>query len=254
MELIMIEKLKNRFPILIPIISYIVVSWIILQVVAMFISMYNLPQLIFSVLLILLVSFFPFIFVIYAVKTFLFQPLYVDAQIKAAETSTKKIYLSIHSLTPANQKHKKATILNETLKKARQRGVDVKLLAPGGFDRAEGAYIVSEEYKLEIRFAKFLEDQDLRFIIMDNDTVIISYQKIPTPMTKLSRKFAIIKSERLNKLLTNEFNNIWNNEKTLTYEQYIKELMNNLNVTGEESLRRCSDRLGIPEDDLKRFV
>lgn len=179
------------------------------------------------------------------------RPLYADAQIKSFKVAHKSIYLSIHSLNSVscNPKYKE---FNETLKHIAEQGVEVKVIVPGGIERARGAYELCQLYNFDVRFIDQLEDEDLRFTLVDDDIVIISYQKIPSK--RLSRKYAYIKSINLNSILKNYFVSLWESNKSMNFKDYILKLMNDLCYEEDESLPRISNRLQIPLDCLQQII
>ena len=181
--------------------------------------------------------------------------LYINAQLKGFKSAEESIYLSIHSLN-SEAKNYKYKIFNNTLEKAKKRKIDVKVLAPCGFKRIHGAYELCIEHKLfdNIRFNPQLEDKNLRFSLIDDNVVLVSNQKIPTE--KLSRKYANIKSERLNELLKKYFEELWSKETTLDFYQYLKIILDEFGTTEADptSIKIFSDRTGIPIDFLKHFL
>lgn len=225
---------------------------IILGAVDMLINNSILPQGLFR----LVFYCFAAIFIIISLVAFLipiFKPLYTTAQIKSFNSAKHSIYVSIHSLNPesANPIFRQ---FNEALEDAKNQGKTVRLMAPCGIDRVRGAYEMHSRYDFDKRFLEELEDEDLRHTLIDDNISIISYQKVPAK--KLSRKFAYIKSERLNKLLKGYFEKMWEQEGSLTFEQFLRDTLDKLNVTKDEpsSIKRASERLGIAERDLKEFL
>ena len=110
------------------------------------------------------------------------------------------------------------------------------------------------EHKLtdNMRFNPQLEDENLRYTLIDDSIILISQQKIPSD--KLSRKYAYIKSERLNGLLKKYFDEMWSNETTINFNQYLKNVLDDMSVTDSDSIKRFSERTGIPEDYVNDFL
>lgn len=225
---------------------------IILGAVDMLVSNSILPQGLFRIVFYC----FTAIFIIISLVFFLipvFKPLYTTAQIKAFKSAKHSIYVSIHSLNPEST-NSIFVQFNEALDDARSQGKIVKLMAPCGIERVRGAYEMHSKYDFDKRFLEELEDEDLRYTLIDDNISIISYQKVPAK--KLSRKFAYIKSERLNKLLKGYFEKMWDQKNALTFEQFLQSTLDQLNITKGEpsSIKRASERLGIPEKYLKDFL
>lgn len=78
------------------------------------------------------------------------RPLYADAQIKSFGLAHKSIYLCIHSLNPESNDPKYKEF-NEALKNSVERGVTVQIIAPGGVERAAGAYELYQLYNFDIK-------------------------------------------------------------------------------------------------------
>lgn len=179
--------------------------------------------------------------------------LYITAQLKGFKSSVDSIYLSIHSLHGESAKYKYKAF-NNAVEKAKKRKIDVKILAPCETERILGAYGMCIKHKLfdNMRFNPQLEDENLRYTLIDDSIILISQQKIPSD--KLSRKYAYIKSERLNGLLKKYFDEMWSNETTINFNQYLKNVLDDMGVTDSDSIKRFSERTGIPEDYVNDFL
>lgn len=176
------------------------------------------------------------------------KPLYIDAQLKAFKLAKDSIYLSIHSLNPSSS-NPKFVKFHELLREAINQGKKVQIIAPCGVERVFGAFEMVQNYGLyeNMRFLKQLEDEDLRYTLVDDESVIISYQKIPSK--KLSRKFACIKSIRLNVLLKEQFTSLWLDESSLDFDHYLLSILDELKVDKDDilSIKKAAIRLNIPE-------
>lgn len=213
-----------------------------------------LPQNTFKKLFFILVTIYIIAVVIVCLLNFL--PLYyINAQLKGFKSSENSIYLSIHSLNSESTKYK-YKLFNNAIEKAKKRKIDVKILAPCGTERILGAYEMCVEHKLidNMRFNPQLEDENLRYTLIDDSIILISQQKIPSK--KLSRKYAYIKSERLNELLKKYFDEMWSKETTIDFNQYLKNVLDDLGTTKSDptSIKIALERTGIPEDYLIRFL
>lgn len=203
---------------------------IVLGAVDMLVNNRILPQGIFTLAFYCLTA----AFIIGSLVAFLipvFRPLYTVAQIKAFKSAKQSIYVSIHSLNPEST-NPIFRQFNEALEDAKNQGKTVQLMAPCGIERVRGAYEMHSKYDFDKRFLEDLEDEDLRCTLIDDNISIISYQKVPAK--KLSRKFAYIKSERLNKLLKGYFEGMWKQESSLTFEQFLQSTLEKLNVTKDK--------------------
>ena len=179
-----------------------------------------------------------------------FRGLYIDKQIHEIENAKKSILLSIHSLSDENKK-KQYKKFNVVLRAAKERGVDVKVLAPCGRERAIGAYQLSEIYGIEMRFANQLEIEDLRFICVDNERVVFSQQKVPNK--GLSAKFSEVHGNEICKMLGKYFKKVWKDSATLDYERYLIKCTRDLFRSVEDiNLEVAARNLNVPIKQLER--
>lgn len=179
-----------------------------------------------------------------------FRGLYVDKQIHEIESAEKSVLLSIHSLSDENKKEQ-YKMFNKALSDAQARGVEVKVLAPCGRERAIGAYQLNHHYYIEMRFAKQLELEDLRFILVDGERVVFSQQEVPN--TGLSSKFKDVQGKELCRILTEYFDGIWGDCHTLNYYQYLVKCIKDLfRCYGDIDLDAASRNLGVPKRALEK--
>ena len=247
----MLNSLKNKNYILFILMSIVGIFWSILQIIDILEAHEILPEKTFVFTFWILIIIF-FIIIIIITLVHAFRPAYIDEQIKYIKKANETIYMSIHSLN-GEEKNIKYKKLDESLQIAKNNKKDVKILAPGGIERAHGAWQMCKNRHLTMKFAEQLEDQDLRYTLIDNDIVIISYQKISSK--GLSRKFATIHSERLNKTLKKYFEDMWNEKDSKDFSDYLKNILDDLKITKEPaSIKRASKKLEILEDDLKEFL
>lgn len=254
---------KFRFSIIIPVIGLISK---ILGNVNMFQSNGILPPKTFNYVFYISI----FVFVIWIIVVFLIdyfklinkveqlnkdKPLYIDEQIKYFKEAHKRIYVLMDSLNP-EAKNSKLVEFDLALENAHksQSKVDVKLFTPNTDEkgRSRGAYDITKR-NLEIYFLDILSNKDLRFSIIDDHIVIISYRNEESE--DFSREFATIKSETLNRLLREHLKDLVENEKPINFEQYLMKRLKSLGVLSRKiSIKKASERLDIPENFLIDFV
>lgn len=248
----MFKKFIKKRPIIFSLVGYFTLAWGVAKVIDVFVANFNLPEWVFPVYIIFMLAGFLIALAIMLLSRLFNQRLYIDAQIEGCSKAKKTIFFSIHSLNPIGT-NKKYKLFNESLNEAINRGVIVKVLAPGGVDRAQGAYELSEQFGIPIKFAMQLEDEDLRFTLIDELEVMLSYQKIPSK--KLSKVFAKIESRNLNRILTSYFLSIWNSKSSFSFQEYILSLCEDLSITNNiSSIKRCSKRIGVPTHVIKRIL
>lgn len=250
----MIKNIKENMPLLYKLFYTGNIIIILLSFISILEDKSLLPQDVFRTVYIISLVIYTFLCILLFLINIL-QPLYIDAQIKYFKMARHSIYLSIHSVN-SESNNTKYKIFNQTIENANRKRVDVKILAPCSIDRIYGAYEMCEKYRLKnhMRFNAHLEDESLRYTLIDDSIVLISYQSIPSK--KLSRKFVCIKSVRLNKLLKNYFMEMWSGEDTLHFNQFLKNILYQLQVTESDfsSISRATEFIKIPEDYLSNFL
>ncbi len=179
-----------------------------------------------------------------------FKGLYVDKQIFEIENAKKSVWVSIHSLSDENLK-KQYKRFNKALAEAQSRGIDVKVLAPDGEERAIGAYQLCEHYHIEMRFANQLEIEDLRFVLIDGEKVIFSQQN--TPNIGLSSKYAEVQGKQIGQMLKDYYMSVWKDEYTLDYNRFLTKCVTDLFRTKEDiDIIAAAKRLQIPKEALQK--
>lgn len=179
-----------------------------------------------------------------------FKGLYVDKQIYEIENAKKSVWVSIHSLSDENLK-KQYKRFNKALAEAQCRGLDVKVLAPDGEERAIGAYQLCEHYHIEMRFANQLEIEDLRFILIDGEKAILSQQKIPN--IGLSSKYAEVQGKQIGQMLKAYYRKVWKDKHTLDYNHFLMKCVTDLFCTKDDiDFVAASKRLQVPKEALEK--
>lgn len=177
--------------------------------------------------------------------------LYVYRQIELIKEAKTSIWCSIHSLSDEKKKIEYEDF-DLALEKATDEIKNVKVLAPCGIERAQGAYQLARIHHVDIRFAKELEIEDLRFVLIDGRKVVFSQQK--PKINGLSGDFSDVESQELGKLLENYLSEIWNDpSRSLSYEQYLVKCVNELFCKPEDiDYDLAFQRLKVPPKELKR--
>lgn len=185
------------------------------------------------------------------VKEIATRSLYLDVVIDHVQNVKESSLLAIHTLNPSRQ-NEKIRILQELLSNTRKAGKDIRILAPAGRERAEAIYELNTVRQIPIKVLTYLDDEDLRFTILDHDRTIISVKE---PMYDNQGSVGvIIKSERLNMVLRNYFNDLWNREEAMSCDEFLrKEIQQLLDPTIPLSNASIAQKLGIPEIEVERL-
>ena len=176
-----------------------------------------------------IVSFFVFI----SFYTFLYDEhyKYIKKQIKMIRRARKSIIIVMHSLSneDKNRLYKNfdeeleiavKRLKNDSGEEEHQNKDNVRVLTYKGKEvekgRVEGARQINEK-QIPIRFLDCVEDYDCRFIVVDQRYIAFSVHKMH--MLGLSKKYVYIESENLAKNLTRDFDEMWYNKNTKSYEE-----------------------------------
>ena len=247
------DKLKEKSPIISTIICVICVISTILQNVDMFQSNGLLPDETFKKVFFILTVVLVIITIIICLID-RFCPLYIEAQMKAFQSARKSICIVMDSLNP-EYKDSKLVKFDTLLENAKNNDVTVKILTRTGTERerSRGAYDICHERKLEMKFLDELNAKSLRFILIDNDEIIISCSKGIS--RGFSKKYAHFRNEKLHGMLMDYFNERWVREQALDFDKFLLSRLIEIGVmSGETSIKRGAEILDIPESFLIYFV
>lgn len=232
--------------------SYAALAWLVIQVVDVVSPSFGLPTWVSTATVTVATLALPFILLVYVYALPKISPAHIDKQIDEVRAARKSVLLSVHTLDPSSR-DSRILSLQKALGEAAIRGVEVRLMSPGGADRVRAAYELSVIHGVPIRVLDELEDQDLRFTLIDDRTVLLSHQ--PLGEKQLSRIFSVIRSERLHSLLRTYFNQLWARSTAMTFEQYLRAVCLGLGgaiTTG--SSQRLSERLGLPVHVIHNII
>jgi len=142
--------------------------------------------------------------------------------------------------------------ISREIRSAIKRGVKVKFLIPKIEDRIHVGY----KYKqlgAEVKFVEGLLAHDLRLMIIDNRCTIIGLpaeagEKQPT------RKGFKIPSETLSKILDETIERYWNNENSVEYDEYLREIIEKYEAMHPGiSIEAISNYLNLSPDEIRRI-
>ena len=232
-------------------VAYTAAAWVVIQVAAVVSPHLGLPAWVPSAVITAVVVALPLILLAYIFAVPWLAPRYIDQQIDAAAGAKGTLLLCVHSLQPAAA-DPRIFKLQQALGRAKARNVDVRLLTPGGVDRVEAAFELAITHGVPIRIVAELEDQDLRFTIVDGSTVIISHQ--PRRDKGLSKTFSRLESQRLHAILGAYFEQLWMSAKSQSFDDYVTALASELGMKSDPvSIERVAARLGISPVYLQKL-
>lgn len=162
---------------------------------------------------------------------------FLNQQIKYMKKAEHSIYIVFRSLSPEeSDKHYRKydetlqRVIEDSKQKDRKNPLDVKILAPNirSENRRKGAEEIHER-KIDIKFHDQLNNNDFRFMLVDDSILIISQQDKETP--EPSRKCVVLKSHNLGADVKKRFEELW--MEALEYDKYEKGYLeeNNKNTT-----------------------
>jgi tRNA uridine 5-carbamoylmethylation protein Kti12 len=174
---------------------------------------------------------------------------YSEEVMSAVASATSRIYLAIHTLAPARS-NERVLLLQKLLMERALLGCDIRVLAPQGPERVEAAFELREK-GIPTRHLQFMEDEDLRFSLIDSSTVIISTRSDEqNGQTSVALR---VQSERLTHMLGEYFLSHWNRTAALGYRELVSaEAEKLLDPSSPMTPRGLASRLGIPERQLRR--
>lgn len=143
---------------------------------------------------------------------------YIKKQIEAAKKAESSIYIVMNSLSPESV-HRLYKKYDAILQEAKyERGVsDIRILAPCIYTekRLTGAFDIVKR-GLTIRFTDKLNERDLRYMLVDEKTIVFGNQKKET--IEPSRSCVEIDGKRLPTMLKDDFMQLW--EDAITLKEY----------------------------------
>lgn len=129
---------------------------------------------------------------------------------------------------------------------AKKRGGNFRhrgIIAPR-HDTIAGAYELINRAAINIRFHDYYNSSTLRFVIIDKKKSILAIAKPEEP----SEQAYFIDSYTLAKALAAEFENLWTDDKVMSFPQYVKKAIEAL---GELPTSEKAKRLNIPEEVIE---
>lgn len=170
---------------------------------------------------------------------------YFDTILKSVENAKESVSLCVHTLEPSH-KNENIRTLQEKLENANATNKKVRILAPPGEDRVEAAYEIKKK-NIPIKFLNSLKDEDFKFTVVDKNITVISIGP------SSSEVGVIIESERLNELLRNYFNSLWDQPEAKEYDLFLSDTIREFGDTVHTSSSlKISEKLKIPVDEIDR--
>lgn len=161
------------------------------------------------------------------------------------EEAENEVLFTSRSMTTPEKEPLMAGIIQASVKRqdlAKKNGTDFThrgIIAPR-LSTIAGAFQLINKTSIDIRFNDYLNYSTLRFIIIDRKKTIIAIAK-PEEKTELSYSF---ESYTLANALAGEFEKLWIGENVKTFQQYLDELIKNLDDLPNSEK---AERLNIPE-------
>lgn len=182
------------------------------------------------------------------VKELRSRPTYAEEVISAVSTAKFRVYLAVHTLVPS--KTDPAIFrLQKLLVDCSCSGCDVRILAPQGPDRIQAAFELRTK-GIATRHLAFIEDEDLRFSVIDSDITIISTRSL---QEQGQTSFALrVKSVHLTNLLASYFNAYWNHPSAMGFYEFITaEVAKLTDPSNPPTPSALLKRLRVPENEIR---
>lgn len=229
--------------------AYYAFVWLIIESVDVLSASFGAPSWVMKLLWLVAGAAFPAALILRHIVLIRTRQRYIDRQLAACGTAVERLLFSFHSLRPAAA-NPEIGQLQRKISEAKRRGVDVRIVAPGGIDRLAGAFELVLRHKVSLRILPALEDQDFRFTLIDRRQLIVSQQ--PLGRTGLSREFVIIESERLNRVVHAYFDSLWNSPEAYELGPYVRLLYSEMN--NSISRTRFAERAAVTPAELDTLL
>lgn len=181
-----------------------------------------------------------------AIKTLAGRKTYSETLANEIARAKSRVYLVMHTLV-SSMADSSVSRLQDLLRDRCSAGCDVRLLAPVGPDRLEASSELRRK-GIPIRHLAFLEDDDLRFGLIDSDTVIVGVHA--DKRTGRTSDALAIKSVRLASLLAAYFDAYWHHPGALSFVDYARtEITKLVDPSNPPTVRTLAERLGITEKE-----
>lgn len=141
----------------------------------------------------------------------------------------------------------------DAVSQATARGVKVSYLLPHTADRLSMANRYAKA-KAEVRFNAGVLVSDARFMVVDDEEVVIGLPSKNGP-DEPTRKGHAIRSESVAVLFRRDFEEHWNSSDAVGYWTFLKELVDRArDVTPEGSPGLIASNLNVDVDDVKKVM
>jgi hypothetical protein len=132
------------------------------------------------------------------------------------------------------------------------RSVRIRYLIPETVDRIFMGYRY-HGLGSQVRYHRGLIVHDLRYMVVDGETVVIGLPE-ETGEEQPTRKGFSIRSESLARILREEFNKLWLSEKAVAYEDFLRESIDHLRETNPGiSSELVAKHLDVDHDEISRY-
>jgi hypothetical protein len=164
------------------------------------------------------------------------------------DLAQNSIWLSVNTLSPSRTSED-IKLLQTKLVEAMAKGVQVRMIAPSGYERVEGAYELAKIRTIPIKILTHLKGEDLRFTLVDQSISIISLEAEDDKGYSIAG--AIILSEQLNRLLRKHFTQYWDLSTAMDYNTFlayeVRRLLNPLQPPSRETI---ASKLHVPVPEI----
>jgi adenylate kinase family enzyme len=173
-----------------------------------------------------------------------------------AESATE-IVLSTSKLH-RSERSPDAKVINTSLRKAHERGVDVRILVADGYDRLPGALEVTGELGIALRFDPNIHFSDVNYACFDRRAAIVAARTPSATQADYRRSFSWVefRSEALAAALVNDFEHQWKSPISRSVTQYLREILPTrlpANAAGED-IDRVAHHLAIPPALVEAYL
>ncbi|HIQ29161.1 MAG TPA: hypothetical protein EYH45_01205 [Candidatus Caldiarchaeum subterraneum] len=146
---------------------------------------------------------------------------------EAIGEATQYVYASVTGTKPEDEEEKNnvGRILTN-ISRASKIGVDIRILLPRDPSRLYMGYMYTNA-GAKVKFNKSLLVNELRYMIVDGNTVILGVPE-KRGVEEPTRKGHRIYSEGFALILKERFENIWNSSTSISYKDYVQEVIDDI--------------------------
>ncbi len=172
---------------------------------------------------------------------------------EALGEATQYVYASVTGTKPKEEEKSHVERILMSINRASKMGVDIRILLPRDPSRLYMGYRYTSA-GAKVKFNKSLLVNELRYMIVDGNTIILGVPE-KRGLEEPTRKGHRIYSEGFALILKERFENIWNSDTSISYDEYTHEVIEEIiSETPGVSIEYISSVTDLPMDEIARLT